>query len=710
LPRLKRSLIADSNIYPIAILVTSRTEHHPAIFEEELADSQITLSGLPREAVARLVEILLGGVPSLSLVNLVMERSEGNPYFVEQILRYLQEEGLIEMSADGWRQVKQVRDSFLPGDIGALLVARLDQLSRKVKDLVQTASVFGRDFLLSLLREMTVEGDALEQYVNEAEQSVIWTGDRSGQYSFTHGLLRDAAYTMQMRTRRQELHSLAVKAFEKIFVDELNFHYAELAYHAERAELREKAQRYYMLAGKVASDAYQNAKGIEYLSRALTFTPDADGSTQFDVLVDRVELFKRLGDHLSYLNDLESLERLADKLDDIERNAVVEMLYTHYFVVRGDYPAVIQHAEQVVALSHNFIRTDIILKTYQVWPLALLRMGKLDDAMKIAQEGRRLAQNCGDLVYEGYLLMSMGLVAIEQKDPAIAHEYFLAALALAHQTNDKRLESRVVSNLGYSAGFIFQDYAKAARYYEMAFELYRQFGEPSQQSTVVGNLGWAAGMMGDFDSAFSYYSRALALSREVGNSYNEAYQLLNLSGNSAVRGKPELSQEYAQKALEICKRIHDRSGEAWALLYLAYVYLQQNKQSLAAEAFRQSILIREELGQSLLKTEPQAGLIQTFIAMDKPEMALMEAETIIPFLQNGNALQGTEEPLRVYYACYLALEKMKDPRSQVILQSAVQLLETQLSKLGDENSRRMYVENVPWRLAIRQASMAHSSE
>jgi predicted ATPase/class 3 adenylate cyclase len=703
LPRLKRSLVAADEIYPIAIIATSRIESHNPVLESDLVDNQILLHGLPREAVARLVEILLGGVPSLSLVNLVMERSEGNPYFVEQIVHYLQEENLIEMSADGWKQVKHVRESFLPGDIGALLVARLDQLSRKVKDLVQTASVFGREFLLNVLAEMTAEGDALEQYVRDAEQSAIWIGDRDGRYSFTHGLLRDAAYTMQMRARRQELHLLAVAALEKIYADELKFHYAELAYHAERAELREKTQHYYSLAGKAASDLYQNAKGIEYLSRALSFTPFGDVAAQFDLLVERVELFRRLGDHLSHRKDLESLERLAQELDDPQREAVVEMLYTHYFVVRGDYPAVIQHAERVVTLSRNFIKSNVILKTFQVWPLALLRMGKLDDAMKTAQEGRRLAREYSDLVYEGYMLMTMGLIAIEQKDPIVAHDYFLDALAISHETKDKRLESRVLSNLGYSAGFILQDYAKATQYYEMANALHQQFGERSQQSAAFGNLGWAAGMMGDFDAAFSYHARALSLSREVGSPYNEAYGLINLSANSAVRDEFKLSEEYAQNALEICRKIKDQSGEAWSLLYLGYAYLLQNELARAEEAFRESIRIREQMGQPLLRAESQAGLILAFLAMDQLDLARTETEAITPYLQNGNALQGTEEPLRVYYACYLALEKTKDPRSQVVLYSAVQLLETQVSKLQDENSRKMFVENVPWRLALRKA-------
>ncbi len=104
LPRLKRALLASAGFYPVAIIATSRILSRNPLLEAGIVDEQLHLSGLPREAVARLVEILLGGVPALDLVNLVMDRSEGNPYFVEQIIRYLQDENLIEMSGLGWKQ------------------------------------------------------------------------------------------------------------------------------------------------------------------------------------------------------------------------------------------------------------------------------------------------------------------------------------------------------------------------------------------------------------------------------------------------------------------------------------------------------------------------------------------------------------------------------------------------------------------------------
>jgi predicted ATPase/class 3 adenylate cyclase len=703
LPRLKRALLASDKSYPVAIIATSRITNRNPLLEAGIVDEQLHLAGLPREAVARLVEALLGGMPANDLVNLVVDRSEGNPYFVEQIIRYLQDENLIEISGQGWRLAGRVNEAFMPGDIGAVLVARLDQLSRKVRGVVQTASVLGREFALDVLMEMLSEEEAVEKHVLEAEQFSIWIGQNDRRYIYTHGLLRDTAYSMQVRARRQELHALAVMALEKIYKEELRFHNAELAYHAELADLRGKAQHYYSLAGRDASNAYQNKKAIEYFNRALSFTPRRNKAVLFDLRVERVELFKRQGDQASHWKELQALDTLVHELDDPQREAVVEMLFTHYYVIKSDYPSVIQHAERVREINRSIQDADTLLKTYQVWPLALLRLGRLDEAMHVAGEGRRLARESGDLIREGYILISMGLIAIEQKEPLQAQEYLEKALAIAQQTGDRRLESMAWGNLGVFAGLVLQDYMLAREYQEKTLEINRLLGERNQEAILLTNLGWASGMLGDFDTAFLYYARALPLLREVGNVYAEANTFINLSAITGIRNDIDASLEYSGKALELSQATGDKASEAWSYLYMGYAYLAGSNFSLAEDAFLKSVRIRDELGQPALRLEPQAGLVQSWLLRGEPARALAEAEAILSYLYSGDTLEGTEEPLRVYYACYLALKENRDLRSVTILRSAGELLETQVSKLRNETSRRMFIENVPWRLAIYRA-------
>jgi hypothetical protein len=149
--------------------------------------------------------------------------------------------------------------------------------------------------------------------------------------------------------------------------------------------------------------------------------------------------------------------------------------------------------------------------------------------------------------------------------------------------------------------------------------------------------------------------------------------------------------------------VGDPSGEAWGWLYLGYAQLFLDQIEQAQVAFKKSIQIREKLDQPALAMEPIAGLVEAYLCQDDLETALSETEKILAHLKAGGTLNGADEPLRVYYNCFQLLDKKKDPRATQVLQRGMQLLQAQVSKIKDEHSRHMYVENVPWRLALQEA-------
>jgi len=700
LPRLKRAILAGKESYPIAIIATSRIQGGDPSLDRDLIDRQIDLKGLSLEAVARLVEILLGGVPSVGLVKLVMERSEGNPYFVGQIVRYMQEENLIEMSDLGWNQVRRVRDLLLPGDIRAVLVARLDQLAHKVKDVVQTASVLGREFAVRVLEQMADDVGEVGQCLLDAEQHAVCVHQGENHYIFTHGLLRDAAYTMQMRARRRELHALAVNALENIYAEDLKYHYPELAHHSEQAQLREESQHYFTLAGRSSADAYENSQAADYFTRALAHTPDDDLAAQFDLVMERVELYSRMGKRDLQLKDLNSLEQWAEKLGDADRIAKASMLYAAYYFLTGDYPNAIESARSAEGFSDAIADTNLALYTQVVWTTALLRLGRLDEAMQRAWETLSRDRVAGNRKEEGRALTVMGLIALEQKKPASAQKYLIEALEIAREIKDPGLETRTLNNLAMSEGAINGNYALAREYYEQSYEIARKIGDRFAECVALGNLGFAAGMQGDFPAARSYHEQSLAVARETSNQSQEILTLINLSAVAGIQNEASSALQYSQQAAELAEKISDRVGEAWAMLYMGHAHLLQGDLQQAQLAYQNSIRIRHELNQTALSMEPLAGLAETFIKANDLEAASRETERILNFLESGSALDGTEEPLRVYHVCYLTLEKKQDPRAKQVLQSAIQLLEAQVSKFGDETARKRYIENIPWRRAI----------
>lgn len=214
------------------------------------------------------------------------------------------------------------------------------------------------------------------------------------------------------------------------------------------------------------------------------------------------------------------------------------------------------------------------------------------------------------------------------------------------------------------------------------------------------NLGFVAGMQGDFAAARSNHERALRVAREIGNLYLEIYTLINLSALDGIQNDAVSARKNAENAAKLAQKASDRSGEAWAMLYLGHAHLLRDEFDPAYKAYQTSINIREDLDQPTLSMEPLAGLVAVDLKRDDLESAGQSAEKILHFLDEGFTLDGVEEPLRILYTCYLYLLERKDPRSNLILQKAKDMLETQASKFIDEGERKRYIENIPWRRAI----------
>ena len=705
LPRLKRSILAARERYPIAIIVTSR---HPALgLAQDMIDARIDLSGLTADSIAHLAEIKLGGPPDPNLVTLLATRSEGNPFFAEQIIRYLQEESLIETGRSGWKLVRELDADFLPGDVRSVLVARLDQLSREVRESVQTAAVLGRRFEIPLLLHMWQEDERLREHVAEAEKAAIWSPLDDIHYIFSHGLLRDAAYEMQMQARRKELHVLAVRALEQLYGSSKS-RYAELAYHAKYGDLASKAQTYYTLAGKTAAEAYQNSQAVEYYTRALAFSLSDDLATRFEIVAERLELYSRMGKRDLQWKDLSILERLVQELNDPERAAKALMLRASYYFATGDYLNAIDCAKRAEISSPQMANTELGLYTQLVWSMALLRMGRLDEAMQRAQTTWERDRAAGNRKEEARALTSMGLIALEQKASAQAQKYLVEALEIARELNDQTLQLRALNNLAVAEGSVHGDYARARLYYENAYNITREVGDRHSEGIVLGNLGFVAGMQGDFATARLHHEQSLILSRETGNRSMEMFTLINLSAVVAIQNEPDLALKYAQHAAELARQISERSGEGWALLYMGYAHALQGEFEAAETAYLKSLAIRHELNQPSLSMEPLAGLVETYMKTGDSEAASREAGKILQFLESGATLDGTDEPLRVYHACYQQLAQEQHPRSKQVLQKALDLLAAQLSQFSDEASRMRYIEHIPWRRALWKLAQSKS--
>jgi tetratricopeptide (TPR) repeat protein len=324
--------------------------------------------------------------------------------------------------------------------------------------------------------------------------------------------------------------------------------------------------------------------------------------------------------------------------------------------------------------------------------------------MEQALAGLQLARSSGRRLDEASVLTQMGLVALEQKNPGDAHKYLEESLLIAREMKSRRIELYALNNLAISEGSVKGNYALAGEYFEQTYRIAKEIGDRYGEGFALANLGYVAGMQGNLSAAQTHHEHSLLVAREIGNLNQEAYTLINLSALSGIQNDAMQALGFAQQADALARKIHDRVAEAWSMLYMGHAYLLMEKCSEARKAYLKSVAIRTELGQISLSMEPLAGLIETALCMQDLATASVETEKILAYLNDGGTLDGVEEPLRVYYACYQFLAQQKDPRASQVLQTANQLLETQVSNFKDAQARILFVENFPWRQALYKAA------
>ena len=237
--------------------------------------TEIALSPLDRQRTDDLVSALLNiaDLPR-DLRQLIIKKTEGNPYFVEEIVRSLIEQGIVYQTDDGlrWKATTKLEDIAIPDTLHALLVARIDRLDAETRSTLQLASVNGRSFFARILKAVSDQAMALDQHLGalqrvELVREVVRKPEL--EYIFKHELARDAAYNTILLRRRRELHKLVGEAIEAMFGDRSEEYAHRLAQHFSVGGDCDKSYRYYVMAGDAAAAMSADAEAADHFARAL---------------------------------------------------------------------------------------------------------------------------------------------------------------------------------------------------------------------------------------------------------------------------------------------------------------------------------------------------------------------------------------------------------------------------------------------------------
>jgi class 3 adenylate cyclase len=295
--------------------------------------TQVRLDPLPPESAAELLHGLLGEDDSIALLRpILIERTEGNPFFLEESVRTLVESGALVGERGAYRLARALTEVQVPPTVQAILAARIDRLWHHDKRLLQSAAVIGKDVAFALLaaiggmpEEDLRQGLARLQAAELLYETTLFP---DLEYTFKHALTHEVAYGGLLHERRRALHAQIVDIVETLHGDRLAEHVERLAHHAIRGDAWEKAAKYAREAGQkaVARQAHREAVAFfEQALAALEELPQTSGrqAEAIDLRMSARASLVSLGDFAGVLRHLQPAEQLAEDLGDAVRQSIV---------------------------------------------------------------------------------------------------------------------------------------------------------------------------------------------------------------------------------------------------------------------------------------------------------------------------------------------------------------------------------------------------
>jgi class 3 adenylate cyclase len=344
----------------LLLLVNYRSEYQHS-WGSKTYYSQLRLDALPVESTGELLDALLGDDPGLaSLKRLLIKR--GNPFFLEETVRTLVETKTLVGERGRYRLMQRIQTVQVPGTVQAMLAARIDRLAPEEKRLLQVASVVGKDVPFALLEAIAeLPDDALHRglaHLQGAEFLYESSLYPELEYTFKHALTHEVTYSGLLHERRRALHARSVAAIETLHRDRLGERIEQLAHHAVRGGLPDKAVHYLRQAGvrAVARSALQDARAwFEQALSLLEAQPETEATLRsaFEIRLGLRPVLAQLGEIRMTLVRLREAEALAERLNDDVRRGQVSVFMTNTYALLGQLDEGRESGERALTIARG---------------------------------------------------------------------------------------------------------------------------------------------------------------------------------------------------------------------------------------------------------------------------------------------------------------------------------------------------------------------
>jgi tetratricopeptide (TPR) repeat protein len=598
---LLRALVDRISDVPLMLLLVTRpTSHMEKIYGANVDSTVIRVQLLNPGDSDALVDSLVGpmAAPSLSILQkFVASRAEGNPLFLEEVIRSLIDSGTLVKTPEGAHLAGDLNTLEVPMTVQGIILSRIDALESGAKYLLQEAAVIGPSVSLELLRQVTAQSQELQAHLEcllraDLLTEVPRTGERAPEYHFRNSLIQEVAYNSLLRKRRAALHALIAGSIERLHAHNLDEVLSQLAHHYSMSDDRGRALEYLLRFGDKSTSIYANQDAVGCYGRAL-------------------KIFEQQGDQLELRAKV--LEKLADA-----HNAL------------GEPNVALSHWEVVLAHYETLGEKQSIASVHRKIGLAWWNRGDREKAMERFQQGLELLSAEPENVQTALLYHELGRLHFRIGVDERAIDWSQRALELGGRLGDAEVVSQASNTLGVSMarrGMLDEGIAKVEQSLATALR-HDLLAVACRAYTNLGTLLAAT----DRNRAVSYCEEGLALAKKIGDLSQQSWLFATMASNyCSLVGDCTQGIEAAESSIAIDQQLGQRNHLAIPLLLLAQIYQCQDQLEESERYYLEAGGIAEEIGEPQLLFPCYDGLATLYLAMgeiNKAEAYLTKGQEV----------------------------------------------------------------------------------
>lgn len=525
--------IGDSHImlccaYSLETLNLTRMGKHSEtiqLMEKDKMFIPIDLKRLNRDSVSRMIKSMTGrdDVP-LHLIDFVYEKTDGNPLFVDEIVRSMIGSRVAYVENDEW-VVKDFSLLKTPETIKGVFNKTIDKLDENSRKILEAASAIGYRFQEDILGDIVhIDEEKLVESLDElVNMRIIFRDEtKDGIYTFTHPMMQEIIYHRMTQNEIGGLHKKIAENMEKIYKDNIDTVLYDVVRHFVNTDEYEKTLCYSMMAGKKAKDALAFDESMKYYKIAL-----------------------------------DSLEKLDSTLENKGKNADAILNLGDIYRVTGEWDPALQQYENAAKISREIKNEEQEAKSYIKIGEIKSERNEWDEAIKNFEKGLKISEKNNDARGMGEAYKNIGYVHWRKAEFDKSLDYFNKIMEYGKKINDPGM----IAYANLRIGTVYSEKGekeKGIEYLQKSIDISGRHGDFHTMTAAYNNIGEIYRAEGKYDEAIWYYKKQIEMAEKTGYVRLMGFGLSNSSECYAKKMELDMAKDYCDRALKIFTKLDEK--------------------------------------------------------------------------------------------------------------------------------------------------------